>query len=56
MVTIGLRVGSQYPHPKSKFTADEDSHLLELVEQFGVSSWPQRTWLLWKPQKVSGKP
>jgi hypothetical protein len=41
MSVIGLKRGSQYPHPKSKFTPEEDNHLVELVEQFGLDSWPQ---------------
>jgi hypothetical protein len=41
MSLVGLRTGSQCPHPKNKFTPEEDSHLVELVEQFGIDSWPQ---------------
>ncbi|OHT15658.1 Myb-like DNA-binding domain containing protein [Tritrichomonas foetus] len=31
----------QKPHPKSKFTSEEDAKLKQLVNQFGVNSWNQ---------------
>jgi hypothetical protein len=37
----GLRRGSQSPHPRSKFTAEEDERLLKLVEQHGSEQWQQ---------------
>jgi hypothetical protein len=40
MSGVGLIKGSQHPHPKTTFTAEEDSQLLALVERFGVDSWP----------------
>jgi hypothetical protein len=39
MQTSGLRKGSCHPHPKSKFSADEDALLVSLVHQFGTECW-----------------
>jgi hypothetical protein len=36
MTFAGLRRGSQSPHPRSKFTPEEDARLLDLVKQHGV--------------------
>jgi hypothetical protein len=39
MQTSGLRRGSCHPHPKWKFSADEDALLVSLVHQFGTECW-----------------
>lgn len=31
----------QKPHPKSKFTTEEDAKLKQLVNQFGINNWNQ---------------
>lgn len=38
---VGLRTGSQSPHPKSKFTPVEDAALAHCVREFGTTDWPQ---------------
>jgi hypothetical protein len=40
MTGFGLRTGSQSPHPKSKFTPEEDSTLINLVREHGTDDWP----------------
>lgn len=41
MNSVGLRTGSQRPHPKSKFTPEEDTKLSDLVREYGSDDWPQ---------------
>jgi hypothetical protein len=42
----GLRRGSQSPHPRSKFTFEEDERLLNLVKQHGSDEWQQISRLM----------
>jgi hypothetical protein len=46
MTGFGLRTGSQSPHPKSKFTPEEDSTLTDLVRQHGTEDWPHISRLM----------
>jgi hypothetical protein len=39
MLVKGLRTGSRFPHPKSKFTPSEDFYLIRLVKEHGVNNW-----------------
>jgi hypothetical protein len=41
MHVVCLRKGMQSPHPKLKFTPQEDAHLITLVEEHGSSEWPR---------------
>lgn len=39
--TMQIPKREQKPHPKSKFTSEEDTKLKQLVNQFGINNWNQ---------------
>jgi hypothetical protein len=41
MTSLGLRTGSQSPHPKSKFTPAEDIAVISYVREHGTADWPR---------------